>query len=217
VDQSTRRTAYRLRFEDLDGLVVRVRKPSFRGLKKLARVVGVLGDDLRGQRVDGQARLDAWELLFAAFADALIDWDLTDGGKPVPATRKGVYGQDVELLLTITTAWYRQVVLRSERPAPAERASTRARRSTAPAVAVSPSGPSAEELALLSIPVELGNDALTAHQPERPEERGVQLSLDPEIAAAQEDAWRAAPEPAASEPVEDHDDAGSGDTVEAVA
>lgn len=153
MDQSTRRTAYKLRFEEFDGLVVRVRKPSFRGLRKLARVVAILGDDLRGKHLEVESRLDAWELLFGAFTDALIDWNLTDRGKPVPVTRKGVRGQDVDLLLTVTAAWYRQVVLRHERVTPVEPKSTRT-----PVPSVS-AAPSPEEMALLSIPFEVGNSA----------------------------------------------------------
>lgn len=156
MDQSTRRAAYKLRFEEFGDLRVRMRAPSFRGLKLLRRAVAVLGDDLGGEHLDGEARLDGWDLLFAAFTDALLDWDLTDRGRPVPATWEGVQGQDVDLLLPLVAAWYRRVVLRPQPAAvavgePAPR----------PAREPVPSGPSAEELALLAIPFEVGNDAAT--------------------------------------------------------
>lgn len=160
MDQSTRRQAYKLRFEGFGGLVVRVRKPSFRGLRMLARVIRDLGGDLRGEHLDAQSRLDAWELLFDSFADALIDWDLTDRGKPVPATRKGVRGQDLDLLLEVTGVWYRQVVLAPATTAAVPESAVSESTRPAPAPAAVSAGPSPEELALLSIPVEVGNAAL---------------------------------------------------------
>lgn len=151
MDQSTRRTAYKLRFEDLGDLHVRVRKPGYRALMLLNRAVRTLGENLRGEHLDADTKFDAWGHLFDAFAASLIDWDLKDRGVPVPATRAGVLDQDPELLLRVAGVWYSRVVLRTERPARTERA--------APTPVVAPA-PSAEDTALLSIPVEIGNDAL---------------------------------------------------------
>lgn len=146
MDQTTRRRAYKLRFEEFGDLRVRVRKPSFRGLELLSRAVRQLGDNLRGEHLDAMVRLKAWGHLFDAFADALIDWDLTDRGVAVPPTRAGVRDQDPDFLLRLAHTWYYRVVLRKERS------------TEQPAAAGSV--PSPEELALLSIPVEVGNDAL---------------------------------------------------------
>lgn len=151
MDQTTRRTVYKLRFEELDDLRVRARKPSLKGMALLSRAVRVLGDDLRGEHLAPQARLDAWIELSDAFADALVDWDLTDRGIAVPATREGVHEQDIEFLLRVASAWYYRVALRVEQPAPAS--------APEPAPNAVPS-PSAEDLALASIPFEVGNDAL---------------------------------------------------------
>lgn len=150
MDQTTRRTVYKLRFEELDDLRVRARKPSLKGMALLSRAVRVLGDDLRGEHLAPHVRLDAWIELSDAFADALVDWDLTDRGIAVPATREGVHEQDIEFLLRVASAWYYRVALRVEQPA-----STAA---PEPAPAAAP--PSAEDLALASIPFEVGNDAL---------------------------------------------------------
>lgn len=157
MDQSTRRRAYKLRFPELGDLQVRVRMPSYRGLRLLARAVKTLGGDLRGEHLTSEMRLEAWGVLFDAFASALIDWNVTDQGVAVPATRAGVYDQDVDLLLLVAKAWYHRVALRlgreqlESKPAPAEQAE--------PASAVR-AEPSPEELALVRIPVEIGNDAL---------------------------------------------------------
>lgn len=159
MDQATRRTVYKLRFEELGNLRVRVRKPSLKGMRLLTRAVRALGDDLRGEHLDAQVRLDAWTDLFDALADALIDWDLTDRGMPVPATQAGVEEQDIEFLMRVASVWYHRVALRVDKLAPA----------VAPEpVAASAPAPSAEELALASIPIEVGNEALNegAAEPE---------------------------------------------------
>lgn len=153
MDQSARRTAYRLRFKEFGDLRVRARKPSFRGVKLLARVVTALGSDFRGEHVAAEVRLQAWGWLFDAFADALVGWDLTDAGVPVPPTKAGVYSQDSEFLLRVAGAWYHRVVLRSpeesapdDTAAPADSGQSAARGNE----------PTAEEVALSEIPVQLG-------------------------------------------------------------
>lgn len=151
MDQATRRRTYKLRFEELGDLRIRVRKPSLQGMCLLTDAVRVLGDDLRGEHLDARVRLDAWVDLADALADALIDWDLTDRGIPVPATRDGVFDQDIEFLMRVATAWYYRVVLRGEEPTPVA--------APEPTPVPAPS-PSAEDLALASIPFEVGNDAL---------------------------------------------------------
>lgn len=151
MDQAARRRVYKLRFEELDDLRVRVRKPSLKGMRLLTRAVRTLGDDLRGEHLDSLSRLDAWTDLFDALADALIDWDLKDQGIPVPATQAGVEEQDIEFLMRIASAWYHRVVMRVDQPEPA---------ATPEPAAPAASAPSAEELALASIPVVVGNGAL---------------------------------------------------------
>lgn len=154
MDQTTRRTVYTLRFEHHENLRVVTRKPSLRGMQLLARAVGVLGGDLSGRHVVPEDKLDAWGWLADAFADALVFWDLRDFGQPVPPTRAGVSSQDLEFVVELATTWYRRVATARERTAEPEQPES------APDPAVE--GPSVEELALLNIPVEIGNHALEA-------------------------------------------------------
>jgi hypothetical protein len=43
--------------------------------------------------------------LFAAFAKALESWNVTKGGKPVPATLEGVLSQDAAFVTAVVQAW----------------------------------------------------------------------------------------------------------------
>lgn len=110
-DQTTRRTVYKLAFGRYGGLIVRARKPSVRGWKLLSQAIDVLGEDWTSVRQPLSARIDAWECLALAFADALIGWDLLDDGVAVPATDDGVLAQDHAFLIDVAKVWYQRVVL----------------------------------------------------------------------------------------------------------
>lgn len=109
-DQDQRRRVYPLRFTQYGGLVVRVRKPGWAAFERLTNAVLVLGDDLSGAGLAAVERMPAWRELFKAFADSLVAWDLTDRGRPVPATRKGVLAQDFHFLIALARTWYIVVV-----------------------------------------------------------------------------------------------------------
>lgn len=114
-DQNTRRKVFELPFRaTYPGLLVRCRKPAFGALEQLYGTVLVLGEDLDGRGLSVPVRLAAWRDLFEAFADSMISWNLSDRGRDVPATKKGVLAQDQEFLLTVARTWYRLVVLHSE-------------------------------------------------------------------------------------------------------
>jgi hypothetical protein len=111
-DQNQRRRVFDLRFREFPGLTVSMRKPGFAALEQLSDAVLVLGDDLdgSGKPISGTTLINAWYDLFSAFADSLVGWDLIDDGRAVPATRDGVFAQDLEFLSTLTRVWYRVVV-----------------------------------------------------------------------------------------------------------
>lgn len=117
-DQSTRVAVFELDMHRYPGLVIRVRRPSFRAMRTLLRAEQRLGVGLQGELLAGAERVEAWAEVVDAFAESLVDWTLLDFGTPVPATRDGVLGQDYEFLIVLVRAWYGRVVLLAE-PTPA--------------------------------------------------------------------------------------------------
>jgi hypothetical protein len=110
-DQTSRRKVYVLRFAEFDGLLVSVRRPSFREVELLHHAVSILGETLDGNLSPVDDRIPALGSLFRAFAGSLMRWDLRDDGALVPTTEAGVLAQDYEFLWTVARAWYRQVVI----------------------------------------------------------------------------------------------------------
>lgn len=54
-----------------------------------------------------------WRQLCEAFAASLVRWNLEDdAGVPVPATLKGIRGQDIELIMAIVDTWLDVVLKR---------------------------------------------------------------------------------------------------------
>lgn len=87
----------KLRFEDYEGLEVTARAPSLGELLEL--------QDLAGNRGTAAGIRE----LFKAFAGYLDGWNLTRGGKPVPATFEGLLGLDPEFVEKISTGFMRAV------------------------------------------------------------------------------------------------------------
>ncbi len=120
LDQDRRRRVYPLRFRTFGGLLVHMRKPGWVAFKRLTRAVLVLGDSLEGPGLSSAERIPAWDNLFSALADSVVSWDLTDRGRPVPATRAGILAQDFELLIALARTWYVVVVQHDETERPAD-------------------------------------------------------------------------------------------------
>jgi len=90
--------AYRLKFEDPDlaGLEVTARSLPLGDFLKVAELAGTGAGN--GMKSAGQ--------LFAAFASALVEWNLEDDdGQPVPATLEGVHSQELDFMMTVVMAW----------------------------------------------------------------------------------------------------------------
>lgn len=63
-------------------------------------------------RINGLSDADEETIpgLLDIFASKLVSWNLEeDDGKPVPATRDSVHAQDLDFIVTITTAWINAV------------------------------------------------------------------------------------------------------------
>lgn len=103
---------YRLHFEDDDmsGLIVEVRPSSVGTMldtADLASMASVFdGISMKNIRPEDLEKIGELRKLFDSFADSLVSWNLEDeDDNPVPATREGVYGQDVDFILEIIGAW----------------------------------------------------------------------------------------------------------------
>lgn len=115
-DQDVRRRVFELKFKPYPGLIVWCRKPGYAALAKLSDAVLSLGNDLTGTRLAGPDKLAWWGVLFKAFAKSLVAWNLTDGGRAVPATKRAVLDQDAAFLLAVVRTWYMVVVPHQEQP-----------------------------------------------------------------------------------------------------
>lgn len=113
-DQDQRRKIYALDFTPYPGLTVTMRKPGFAALDTLTRAVLVLGTDFEGRGLSATDQMAGWRDLFDALADGLVGWNLTDGGRAVPATREGVLAQDLPFLLALARTWHTMVVMAPE-------------------------------------------------------------------------------------------------------
>lgn len=118
-DQENRRKLYELTFRPFPGLLVRCRKPGFAAFELLSDAVLALGDDFAGRGLAGEEQIYWWGKLFRAFARSLVAWNLSDRGRAVPATKRGVLDQDHDFLLQVVRSWYYTVVLHQEVAEPA--------------------------------------------------------------------------------------------------
>jgi hypothetical protein len=98
------RKVYSLRWaegHELHGLEVSLTGLSIARLAKIQDLSGVLTGDA------GTAeKLAAADELFGEAAQCLVAWNLEDrDGNPVPATREGIAGQDVTLVMGLLQEW----------------------------------------------------------------------------------------------------------------
>lgn len=103
---------YRLKFEDpeMNGLVVEV-KPSSVGVLLDTADLASLATTFQGISVTSLSAEDLEKVgklreLFDSFADSLVSWNVElEDDTPVPATREGVYSQDIDFILEVIAAW----------------------------------------------------------------------------------------------------------------
>lgn len=114
-DRREGQTVYRLAFPDRPGLTVRVRRASLAGLIDIAEATPVLRRNIqRGEDVTELENLRAWRKLARAFAGGLVDWDLVDGGVPVPATLAGVMSLELDEVMGLVGGWRQAMAERPE-------------------------------------------------------------------------------------------------------
>lgn len=111
-------THYRLRFADsaLAGLEVTAESLS---VDEFLRV-SALADAAKGDTSAASAK--AADDLLDAFAENLVEWNVTRKGHPVPATRAGVGTQKFDFILKMIMAWM-EAIASVDTPLPAGSAS----------------------------------------------------------------------------------------------
>lgn len=103
-ERKEKRKTFKLKFTDpeMDGLEVRAGTTSMEGLLKIAS----LQDEFKpGQKQFSVDDLKKVMPVFEFFAGALIDWNLTEDGEPVPCTVEGLLSQDPEFIMQVVSAW----------------------------------------------------------------------------------------------------------------
>jgi hypothetical protein len=178
-DAAEHEQVWALEFEQYPGLIVRVRRPGFAAARTLARADRVLAEP----SVDPVRRMDALVDIFGALADSMESWTLTRRGRPVSTTRAAVLACDGLMLGRIVGAWRTHVL---GQHAPRQR----------PERVTGDEQPVWSDRLLRDLPMEplvpesaADGDVEPEPGAEEPEDCGVALSLDPDIAAAQKRAW----------------------------
>lgn len=115
-DRQANLVGYKLAFEELPGLTVRMRQPGLRGLIDIAESMAVLRRSIRESWPDLDVRnLRAWRRLSRAFAASLVSWTLVADGEPVAPTLASVLDQDLDFLITLVRGW-QQAISDGNRP-----------------------------------------------------------------------------------------------------
>jgi len=97
---------FRLTFEDRPGLEVAARSVT---LERWMEITGLSGDDALSATSLPDDGPPPGAGLREGFAEALVSWNLTNGGKPVPATPAGLAAQDVGLVRDLVKGWLEAV------------------------------------------------------------------------------------------------------------
>lgn len=100
---------YKLIFadEEMNGLEVRCTSVTINTMLELTALAGLASKSPDEYDADD---LQAVDVVFDAFAGALVSWNLLDDeGVPVPATVEGIRGQDIDFINEIIKAWMERV------------------------------------------------------------------------------------------------------------
>lgn len=119
-----KKTVMNLKFEEHDGLEVRVRALTIDELLEMTRTAqAVMGSD--GKVKQEMVGTEDLEELFSRFSDALLSWTLeeelvidSDEWTPVPTTLEGVKSQEVDFVMELIDVWM-TAVAGVEAPLPA--------------------------------------------------------------------------------------------------
>jgi hypothetical protein len=98
-------TAFALRFEDHPGLEVKATSVPLGVFSKLSRLADLAGgatDATLAKAAEGLGELDD---LLVTFGEALVDWNVTIKGEPVPPTYEGVCRLDFPFALELIFGW----------------------------------------------------------------------------------------------------------------
>jgi predicted RNase H-like HicB family nuclease len=87
--------AFRLKFEERPGLEVTAGSLELGDFLKVTQLAGATAEE---------AAKNAEEL-FQMFADAIIDWNLTKKGRPIPQTMEGIKTLYFDFALEMVMAW----------------------------------------------------------------------------------------------------------------
>lgn len=98
------RRVYILEFGDpqYEGLEIKVRSLPIRELTDLMV--------LDTESEDPQVRASSISTMMAAFAEALVSWNMTDeAGQPIPSTLEYIESEDADFIMMCISAWMRAV------------------------------------------------------------------------------------------------------------
>lgn len=88
---------------DLHGLEIRAKSVPLAQFLKIYNLT-------KDVKSDDDISLEDMEQLFEMFSEVLVSWNLEEPGtrgkkKPVPATKSGLYSQDLSFVMTVITQW----------------------------------------------------------------------------------------------------------------
>lgn len=78
------------------GLIVKLRGLSGENLMKVSSLRGQEKDSIDGERL---------EEVFKVLADRIIEWNLEDGGTPIPPTIENIRSEDFGMVMDIIASW----------------------------------------------------------------------------------------------------------------
>lgn len=92
---------YKLAFEDeYEGMEVRARSMPLGKFMRMAKLIDMDVNAMSSEDIDNM------DELFGLFADALVEWNITDeDDNPVPATKEGLYDLDLREAMVIIVSY----------------------------------------------------------------------------------------------------------------
>lgn len=101
-DRHAALSVIKLTFDEYPGLTVQTHAPNLAAQILIEEAMPVLR---RVKLPLSLAHLRAFAKVCGAMASAIVDWDLTNSGDPVPTTKAGLMAQDLEFVMALSKAW----------------------------------------------------------------------------------------------------------------